>query len=87
MVTGGVGGMGGAQPLSVTLNEGVVLAIDVDRTRIERRVETRYCDVIAENLDEALGLCEAARRLRVGRFRLGWWVTAPRCCRSWCGAA
>jgi urocanate hydratase len=62
VVTGGVGGMGGAQPLAVTLNDGVVLAIDVDRTRIERRVETRYCDLIAENLDEALALCEAARR-------------------------
>ena len=44
VVTGGVGGMGGAQPLSVTLNDGVILAIDVDRTRIQRRVETRYCD-------------------------------------------
>lgn len=62
VVTGGVGGMGGAQPLAVTLNDGVVLAIDVDRTRIERRVETRYCDLIAETLDEALSLCEAARR-------------------------
>jgi urocanate hydratase len=62
VVTGGVGGMGGAQPLAVTLNDGVVLAIDVDRTRIERRVETRYCDLIAKNLDEALSLCEAARR-------------------------
>src|SRR5271169_3043946 len=62
VVTGGVGGMGGAQPLAVTLNDGVVLAIDVDRTRIERRVETRYCDMIAENFDEALALCEAARR-------------------------
>jgi urocanate hydratase len=62
VVTGGIGGMGGAQPLAVTLNDGVVLAIDVDRTRIERRVETRYCDLIAENLDEALALCDAARR-------------------------
>lgn len=62
VVTGGVGGMGGAQPLAVTLNDGVVLAIDVDRTRIERRVETRYCDMLTENLDEALELCEAARR-------------------------
>jgi urocanate hydratase len=65
IVTGGVGGMGGAQPLAVTLNDGVVLAIDVDRTRIERRVETRYCDTIAESLDDALALCEAA--LREGR--------------------
>ena len=62
VVTGGVGGMGGAQPLAVTLNDGVVLAIDVDRSRIERRVETRYCDLIADNLDEALALCEAAKR-------------------------
>jgi urocanate hydratase len=54
--------MGGAQPLAVTMNDGVVLAIDVDRTRIERRVETRYCDLIAESLDEALVLCESARR-------------------------
>jgi len=62
VVTGGVGGMGGAQPLSVTLNGGVVLAIDVDRTRIQRRVDTRYCDTLTEDLDEALSLCEAARR-------------------------
>ena len=62
VVTGGMGGMGGAQPLSVTLNGGVVLAIDVDRSRIVRRVETRYCDTLTENLDEALRLCELARR-------------------------
>ncbi|MGB7986311.1 MAG: urocanate hydratase [Terracidiphilus sp.] len=61
VVTGGVGGMGGAQPLSVTLNGGVVLAIDVDRSRIERRVATRYCDTITEDLDEALQLCETAK--------------------------
>ncbi|HEY1983883.1 MAG TPA: urocanate hydratase [Terracidiphilus sp.] len=64
VVTGGVGGMGGAQPLSVTLNGGVVLAIDVDRGRIQRRVETRYCDRVTESLDDALGLCEAALRER-----------------------
>ncbi len=62
VVTGGVGGMGGAQPLSVTLNGGVVLAIDVDRSRIERRVAMRYCDLITEDLDEALKLCEEAKR-------------------------
>ncbi len=62
VVTGGMGGMGGAQPLSVTLNDGVVLAIDVDRSRIQRRVETRYCDRLSENLDEALALCESARK-------------------------
>jgi urocanate hydratase len=62
VVTGGMGGMGGAQPLSVTLNGGVVLAIDVDRSRILRRVETRYSDTLTESLDEALRLCELARR-------------------------
>ena len=62
VVTGGMGGMGGAQPLSVTLNGGVVLAVDVDRTRIQRRVDTRYCDLLSEDLDEALALCDVARR-------------------------
>jgi urocanate hydratase len=62
VVTGGMGGMGGAQPLSVTLNDGVVLCIEVDRTRIQRRLDTRYCDVLAETLDEALKVCAAARK-------------------------
>jgi len=61
-VTGGMGGMGGAQPLAVTLNGGVALVIEVDRSRIERRVATRYCDLLANDLDEALRLCEEARR-------------------------
>ena len=61
VVTGGMGGMGGAQPLSVTMNGGVVLVIEVDRHRIERRLETRYCDTISEDLDDALALCESAR--------------------------
>jgi urocanate hydratase len=62
VLTGGMGGMGGAQPLAVTMNGGVLLAVDVDRSRIQRRVDTRYCDVLSENLDEALALCEAARQ-------------------------
>jgi len=62
VVTGGMGGMGGAQPLAVTLNGGVVLVVEVDRSRIERRVATRYCDLLAADLDEALHLCEEARR-------------------------
>jgi urocanate hydratase len=62
VVTGGMGGMGGAQPLSVTLNGGVLLGVDVDRSRIERRVETRYCDMLTEDLDHALELCDAAKR-------------------------
>lgn len=62
VVTGGMGGMGGAQPLSVTLNGGVVLVIEADLSRIQRRIDTRYCDTLAEDLDEALRLCETARR-------------------------
>jgi len=62
VVTGGMGGMGGAQPLAVTLNGGVVLVVEVDRSRIERRVATRYCDLVAGNLDEGLHLCEEACR-------------------------
>lgn len=61
VVSGGMGGMGGAQPLAATLNGAVFLGIDVDPTRIDRRVNTGYCDRIAFNLDEALEICEQAR--------------------------
>jgi len=63
-VTGGCGGMGGAQPLAVTMNGGVCLVIDVDQARLARRVETRYLDVVADGLGDALRLCLAARRDR-----------------------
>jgi urocanate hydratase len=63
-VTGGCGGMGGAQPLAVTLNDGVALVIDVDRARLERRAANRYLDVVASDLDDALGLCLAAKAER-----------------------
>jgi urocanate hydratase len=62
VVTGGVGGMGGAQPLAVTMNDGVALVVEVDRSHIERRVATHYCGMVTESLDEALRLCEAAVR-------------------------
>jgi urocanate hydratase len=61
LVSGGMGGMGGAQPLAATLNGAVCLCIDVDRARIERRVRTGYCDRLALSLDEALAICEDAR--------------------------
>lgn len=54
VLTGGLGGMGGAQPLAVTMADGVCLAIEVDPDRIRRRLETRYLDVMFENLDEAI---------------------------------
>ncbi|MFC0862840.1 urocanate hydratase [Sphaerimonospora cavernae] len=63
-VTGGCGGMGGAQPLAVTLNDGVCLVIDVDADRLRRRVEHRYLDEVADSLDTAIERCLAARRER-----------------------
>jgi urocanate hydratase len=63
-LTGGCGGMGGAQPLAVTLNDGVCLVVDVDRARLERRAATRYLDEVAEDLDDAVGRCLAAKRER-----------------------
>src|SRR5687768_8742749 len=53
-VTAGLGGMGGAQPLSITMNEGVCLAAEVEKWRIEKRLETKYCDLLLENIDEAI---------------------------------
>jgi urocanate hydratase len=63
-LTGGCGGMGGAQPLAVTLNEGVCLIIDVDRERLQRRVEHRYLDEIADDLDQAVSRALAAKTER-----------------------
>lgn len=58
VVTGGLGGMGGAQPLAITLNGAVCLAVEVDPQRIQRRVDSRYCDRISYDLDEALSWCQ-----------------------------
>jgi len=63
-VTAGLGGMGGAQPLAVTMNDGVALCIDVDPVRAQRRVEHRYLDEVANDLDDAIRRCEAAKRDR-----------------------
>jgi len=69
-LTAGLGGMGGAQPLAVTMNDGVALCIDVDAWRVNRRVETRYLDEVANSLEDAVARCEKAkaekRRLSVG---------------------
>lgn len=62
VVSGGMGGMGGAQPLAATMNGANFLGIDVDPARIRKRIETGYCDEIAYDLDAALGLIAAARR-------------------------
>ena len=63
-LTAGLGGMGGAQPLAVTMNDGVVLCVEVDPARIERRIKTRYLDVMVDDVEEALRLATDARDRR-----------------------
>ncbi len=64
LVTAGLGGMGGAQPLAATMNGAACLAVEVDRGRIEKRLRTGYVDEMAETLDEALGTLQTARELK-----------------------
>jgi urocanate hydratase len=61
VLTAGLGGMGGAQPLAVTMNEGVALCVEVDPARVKRRLDTRYLDKATEDLDEAVRWVESAR--------------------------
>ncbi|NVJ23766.1 MULTISPECIES: urocanate hydratase [Myxococcus] len=67
ILSGGLGGMGGAQPLAATMNNAVFLGVEIDPWRAQRRVETRYLDVVAKDLDEALALAKDAQQKRVGR--------------------
>jgi urocanate hydratase len=60
VLTGGMGGMGGAQPLSITMNNGVALCVDVDRQRIQRRLDTRYLDVMTDSIDDAIRMARDA---------------------------
>jgi len=60
-LTGGLGGMGGAQPLAVTMNDGVCLAVEIDPVRIKRRIDHKYCDVMLESIDEAIETAEKAK--------------------------
>ena len=87
VVTAGLGGMGGAQPLAITMLGGAALCIEVDLHRIERRIETGYLDERAADLDDALARLDAARRGASRRCRSASRATPPRCCRSWSGAA
>jgi len=64
VLTGGLGGMGGAQPLAVTMNGGVCLAVECDETRIDRRVKNGYCDMKLDDLDEALRTALNAKKKR-----------------------
>src|SRR3954470_328663 len=63
-LTAGLGGMGGAQPLAVTLNDGVALCVEVEQSRIEKRVDSRYLDTWYDNLDDALARVENAKAAR-----------------------
>ncbi|MCH7761399.1 urocanate hydratase [candidate division TA06 bacterium] len=67
VLTAGMGGMSGAQPLAITMNEGVCLDVEVDRKRIERRIQQGFCDVMTDNLDEALGWVEEAQKKKIPR--------------------
>lgn len=62
VLTGGLGGMGGAQPLAVTMNDGVAICVEVDEERAKRRVEHRYCDKLTHSIEEALAWAEEARK-------------------------
>ncbi|MEU6135302.1 urocanate hydratase [Nocardioides sp. NPDC047086] len=66
-LTGGCGGMGGAQPLAVTLNKGVVIVVDVDAARLQRRVDHGYMDTVAGSLEDALAQAEEAKKSRTPR--------------------
>ena len=69
VVTGGLGGMGGAQPLAATMNGAACLGIEVDPARIRKRIETGYCDAMTDNLDEALAILREAMRSAPAQVR------------------
>ena len=86
-LTGGLGGMGGAQPLAVTMNGGVALCVEVDPARIERRIKTRYLDRETDSLDERPRVGGARRGPSARPSRSACSATAPTCCPSSCAAA
>ena len=86
-LTAGCGGMGGAQPLAVTMNGGACLVIDVDPHRLRRRVQTRYLDVVADDLDDAVDAGGRGQAGAPGAARSAWSATPPRSCPSCCAAA
>lgn len=67
VLTAGLGGMGGAQPLAVTMNEGVILVVEIDETRVKRRLDTGYVEMVAHTLDEALLLVDEAVKKNIPR--------------------
>src|SRR5207249_1762542 len=67
LVTGGLGGMGGAQPLAATMNGAAFLGIEVDRDRIKKRLDTGYCDLMTDNLDEALNIVLESKQKKIAK--------------------
>src|SRR5689334_4101630 len=66
-VTAGAGGMGGAQPLAVTMNGGVIICADVDRSRLQRRLDTRYLDVVADDIEDSIAQARRAQKEGMAR--------------------
>ncbi len=67
VVTGGLGGMGGAQPLAATMNGGTFLAAEIDPKRVKKRLETRYCDEVSEDIDEAIDIALKWKKDKVAK--------------------
>lgn len=84
-LTGGCGGMGGAQPLAVTLNDGACLIVDVDESRLRRRASKRYLDEVTTSIDEAIAKVQSAKQERRG-WSVGLVGNATRCSLSSCAA-
>ena len=84
VLTAGLGGMGGAQPLAATMNGAAILGIEVDEARIDKRLATGYCDRKTRSLDEALAWIREATRVEAARCRSASSATRRRCCRSSC---
>ena len=87
ILTAGLGGMGGAQPLAATMAGASCLAIECQPSRIDMRLRTRYLDTQAEDLDEALAIIERASAREESRSPSACSATPPRSCPSWCAAA
>ena len=73
--------MGGAQPLAATMNGGVMLCVEVDESRIQRRIDHRYCDRMTHDLDEALHWVDQATEAQESPYPSAWLATAPKCFR------
>jgi urocanate hydratase len=86
ILTAGLGGMGGAQPLAATFAGAVSLNVECQQSSIDFRLRTRYLDKQAASIDEALAMIKRAQGANARRSRSACWATRPTCCRNWCAA-